>query len=167
MITTAASRAWSRRSIDACTTRLRLGVVDAASVDAAALATLGAMGVIRPSATAVQVVLGPIADQVAGEIRAFVGTLGAARAPLPPAPVGTAQALPVAPLLTLLGGRENIVSVSAAVGRLLVTVRQAPDLSRGALDRAGVLDAGTTAAGTIHLLVGDSAQATAVALLAG
>jgi N-acetylglucosamine PTS system EIICBA or EIICB component len=57
-------------SVDACTTRLRLTVRDQTAVDEAALRALGARGLIRPSADTVQVVLGPQADQVAGEIRA-------------------------------------------------------------------------------------------------
>ena len=56
--------------VDACTTRLRLRLGDPARIDEAALKALGARGVFRPGDDAVQVVLGPIADQVAGEIRA-------------------------------------------------------------------------------------------------
>lgn len=55
--------------IDACTTRLRLRVVDPARVDEAALKALGSRGVFRPGGDAVQIVLGPVADQVAGEMR--------------------------------------------------------------------------------------------------
>ncbi len=55
--------------VEACTTRLRLGVVDGGKINEAALRQLGARGVVRPSPTSLQVVLGPIADQVAGEIR--------------------------------------------------------------------------------------------------
>ncbi len=58
------------RAVDACTTRLRLTVADQSAVDEAALRALGARGLVRPSADALQVVLGPIADQVAGELRA-------------------------------------------------------------------------------------------------
>ncbi|KQP13234.1 N-acetylglucosamine-specific PTS transporter subunit IIBC [Pseudorhodoferax sp. Leaf267] len=57
------------KRVDACTTRLRLEVVDNALVREAALRALGARGVICPAPGSVQVVLGPIADQVASEIR--------------------------------------------------------------------------------------------------
>jgi glucose-like phosphotransferase system IIB component len=57
-------------AVDACTTRLRLSVADAARIDEPALRRLGAAGMVRLSANDVQVVIGPIADQVAGEIRA-------------------------------------------------------------------------------------------------
>src|SRR6185295_14369467 len=55
--------------VDACTTRLRLVVVDQNAIDDTALKQLGARGILRPTPNALQVVLGPIADQVAGEIR--------------------------------------------------------------------------------------------------
>jgi PTS system N-acetylglucosamine-specific IIC component len=68
-------------SVDACTTRLRLIVVDQGAVSEPALKALGARGVVKPSDKALQVVLGPIADGVAGEIRAAMagGAPAAAR----------------------------------------------------------------------------------------
>jgi len=57
-------------SVDACTTRLRLAVADNAKVDEVALKALGARGVIKPAPGSVQVVVGPIADQLAGEVNA-------------------------------------------------------------------------------------------------
>jgi PTS system N-acetylglucosamine-specific IIC component len=57
-------------AVDACTTRLRLSVVDNAAIDEAALKSLGARGVIKPAPGSVQVVVGPIADQLAGEVNA-------------------------------------------------------------------------------------------------
>ncbi|NEX95248.1 N-acetylglucosamine-specific PTS transporter subunit IIBC, partial [Caulobacter sp. 17J65-9] len=77
-------------SIDACTTRLRLEVVDQSAVNAGALKDLGARGLVKPSATALQIVLGPIADQVAGEIRAAAARGGQASKP-------AATAAPIAP----------------------------------------------------------------------
>src|SRR5438270_3121555 len=62
------------KSVDACTTRLRLDLADLAAVDEPALHALGARGIVRPGGNALQVVLGPIADQVAGEIRSAVAT---------------------------------------------------------------------------------------------
>src|ERR1700733_11652846 len=56
--------------VSACTTRLRLSLIDNRAIDEPALARLGSRGVLRSSTQGLQVVLGPIADQVAGEIRA-------------------------------------------------------------------------------------------------
>jgi PTS system N-acetylglucosamine-specific IIC component len=48
---------------------LRLIVANQGAVDTNALKQLGARGLVRPSATALQVVIGTNADQVAGEIK--------------------------------------------------------------------------------------------------
>jgi N-acetylglucosamine PTS system EIICBA or EIICB component len=55
-------------SIDACITRLRLEVRDGALVDDAALKSLGARGVIRPSANTAQVVFGARAENIADHL---------------------------------------------------------------------------------------------------
>jgi N-acetylglucosamine PTS system EIICBA or EIICB component len=71
------------RSVDACTTRLRLSVDSQSSVDEGALKRLGARGVVRPSAGTLQVVVGPTADQLAGDIRKALGSPPPAPAPAP------------------------------------------------------------------------------------
>ncbi|WP_099332704.1 PTS transporter subunit EIIB [Actinomyces minihominis] len=54
-------------TIEPCITRLRVEVVDSALVDEAALKNAGAFGVVQVGDT-VQVVVGPIADNLADEI---------------------------------------------------------------------------------------------------
>ncbi|MFN3776490.1 N-acetylglucosamine-specific PTS transporter subunit IIBC [Sphingomonas parapaucimobilis] len=117
--------------IAACTTRLRLIVVDPARVDEPALKRLGARGILRPSASGVQVVLGPIADAVAMEMRAAVesGPIAATArtaAPVTAAPVQTvaATALTSLPdiLVRAMGGADNIVSASHHAGRWRVVL---------------------------------------------
>jgi PTS system N-acetylglucosamine-specific IIC component len=76
-------------SLDACTTRLRLVMVDQSRVDEAALKRLGARGMIKPSATALQVVVGAEADQVAGEMR--IALRSAATATAVPGARGAAE----------------------------------------------------------------------------
>ncbi|HEY4275876.1 MAG TPA: N-acetylglucosamine-specific PTS transporter subunit IIBC [Rhizomicrobium sp.] len=98
-------------SIDACATRLRLIVADQAKVNEDALKALGARGIIRPSEKALQIVLGPIADQVAGEMRQAV-----ARGPKPSSPDR-------ARLLAILGGDANLAALSVRDSRLLVDVK--------------------------------------------
>ena len=56
-------------SVDACMTRLRLTLADTTAIDEAALKALGARGIVRPGGNALQVVVGPIADQLAQEVR--------------------------------------------------------------------------------------------------
>ena len=113
-------------SVDACTTRLRLTVADSAQIDEAALAALGARGVIRPSANAVQVVLGPIADHVAGEMRRRLKLPIATPTPASAtAQVPGTVAVPVAELLAALGGTQNVGGVEAAAGRVIVQLHDA------------------------------------------
>jgi PTS system N-acetylglucosamine-specific IIC component len=55
--------------VDACATRLRLEVNDNAKTDEEALKALGAVAVLHPGKGTVQVIIGPAADIIAGEIR--------------------------------------------------------------------------------------------------
>jgi PTS system N-acetylglucosamine-specific IIC component len=55
--------------IDACITRLRLSVRDITRIDDAGIKTLGASGIVKLNQTDLQVVLGPQAEIVAGEMK--------------------------------------------------------------------------------------------------
>ncbi|MGH8268502.1 MAG: N-acetylglucosamine-specific PTS transporter subunit IIBC [Steroidobacteraceae bacterium] len=72
---TALGGAANLQSVDACTTRLRLIVRTQDGINVEALKRLGARGVVRPSATALQVVVGPTADQLASEIREAMASM--------------------------------------------------------------------------------------------
>jgi PTS system N-acetylglucosamine-specific IIC component len=155
--------------IDACTTRLRLTVADGSRVDPAALARLGALGVVQPAANVVQVVLGPIADQVAGEIRRYVrGDADTSRAaevaPGSRPPVTEAidpQRVIAAPqLLAALGGKANVISVDVAPGRLLVRVTSYSIVDRNRVEALGARAVAVSAGGTVHILMGPAAAAT-------
>lgn len=60
-------------TIDACITRLRLTVKDGSQIDEKTLKALGAMGVVKLGQNNLQVILGPQAELVAGEMKK-VGT---------------------------------------------------------------------------------------------
>ena len=141
--------------VEACTTRLRLVLVDGSAVNEAALKRLGARGIVRPSATGLQVVLGPIADQVAGEIRAAMRLA-------PPAPHGHASAA----LLAALGGRGNVLGVATAPGRLLLPVARADAVDDGALAGLGVRGVARPAAESVHVLVAGAVDETVASLRA-
>ncbi|HEY6870522.1 MAG TPA: N-acetylglucosamine-specific PTS transporter subunit IIBC, partial [Novosphingobium sp.] len=107
------------RQVAACTTRLRLVVADQGKVDDAALRVLGAKGIVRPSADALQVVLGPEADQVAGDIRdALAMSPQAAVKPAAERPVPVDPATLPPALLEACGGVGNIRRVLAGHSRL-------------------------------------------------
>ncbi|MEG3180265.1 N-acetylglucosamine-specific PTS transporter subunit IIBC [Sphingomonas sp. LT1P40] len=124
-------------SVDACTTRLRLIVVDQKAIDDAALASLGSRGIIRPSASAAQVVLGPIADLVAEEIRGVLGGASATPAPRSVAaePATETATLPAA-ILSALGGNDNIRSILLLHGRIRVELADATQIDEPALASA-------------------------------
>lgn len=60
-------------NIDACITRLRLTVKDGSQIDEKTLKALGAMGVVKLGTNNLQVILGPLAEIVASEMKK-VGT---------------------------------------------------------------------------------------------
>ena len=146
--------------IAACTTRLRLIVVDPAQVDEPALKRLGARGILRPSASGVQVVLGPIADAVAMEMRAAVesGPIAAtarAAAPVMAAPVqevaAKAQTSLPDTLVRAMGGADNIVSASHHAGRWRVVLVDPARQAGTAPDQARTI--ATVAPDIVHILI--------------
>jgi PTS system N-acetylglucosamine-specific IIC component len=152
------------RSVEACTTRLRLVVADPSLLDEAALKSLGSRGVLRMADGAVQVVVGPIADQVASAIRAQWRNLGASAAlPSPPAQrVEQAITAPdrsvLARVAAALGGAANIAGMHVVGSRLCVQVRDAGSIDEAAL-RLAVRTVARPAPDSIHLVIGPAARA--------
>ena len=122
-------------SVDACTTRLRLIIADNQVIDDAALTALGARGIIRPSDKAAQVVLGPIADLVAEEIRGALSGGGAAAASTLSQPQirRAEQAKLPDDIAHALGGNDNLRTVRALHGRYRVELTDAARIDEGAL----------------------------------
>jgi N-acetylglucosamine PTS system EIICBA or EIICB component len=161
--------------VSACTTRLRLSLMDNRAIDEAALARLGSRGVLRSAETGLQVVLGPIADQVAGEIRDVIRT-GVAMQGAPRAdtarPGRTARDTPQASavrqpaavrpdfsaLLAALGGRRNVGNIACHAGRVLVSVADAKIVDEPALRTLGIRGVAHPAAGSLQLLIPGSAE---------
>jgi len=146
---TALGGAKNLTEVEACTTRLRLVLVDNKAVDEAALKLLGAQGVIRTSTNGLQVVLGPIADQVAGEIRAALRAAPEAHL-VPAAPVPDVDA---PGLLAALGGRDNVVDFTTSSGRLLIRAAQPEKIDESALSKLGLRGVARSAADQIQVLV--------------
>ena len=179
-------------SVDACTTRLRLIVASQDAVDTGALKALGARGFVRPSATSLQVVIGPNADQVAGEIRDVLRSAPATGTPpaAVPAPQitvsaspGTAGASPaavsaapsVAPdsatlaatlesLLAALGGSTNVRSIDVAASRLRIGVVKSSVIDANAIRSLGLRGVTVPSSECVHVIVGPAAGVTSEAL---
>lgn len=158
--------------VDACTTRLRLSVVDASKVSESELKTIGARGVLKRGSTNVQVIIGPEADIIADEIRTVIAQGGGDA--VKPAVAPAAAAVPVAstaaasgaqggaldpdPMrwLAVFGGAGNVVSLDAvAATRLRIVVRDPSAVDR---QRLATLDTAWVSADTFHIVVGDAAQ---------
>ncbi|WP_109479324.1 N-acetylglucosamine-specific PTS transporter subunit IIBC [Paraburkholderia sp. C35] len=155
--------------VDACTTRLRLSVVDAEKVSENTLKSIGARGVLKRGGGNVQVIIGPEADIIADEIRTAIASGSAvAAAPVASAkPAATAPAAPVAatgngpldpdPLrwLAVFGGATNVVALEAvAATRLRIVVRDPSAVDRQRLDTLSVAWVSTD---TFHIVVGENA----------
>jgi PTS system N-acetylglucosamine-specific IIC component len=156
-------------SVDACTTRLRLVVADPGSIDEAGLKALGARGVVRPSPRDIQVVLGPIADQVAREINQALETSRADEGPRPVArwspPDGlqsTARPedrLPdPGPWLRAMGGAANIRHVRVASSRLRLLVADDDAVDIVGLEALGARGLVRPGQGVWHVVLGPAAE---------
>jgi N-acetylglucosamine PTS system EIICBA or EIICB component len=143
-------------SLDACTTRLRLVVADETRVDAGRLKELGAHGVIRPTANAVQVVVGPAADQLAGEMRDYIGSATGREAgdvgPASPDP-GAIKPLALPQYLyEALGGKANLRKVELLAGRLRIEVADRGKVNEENLSSPDVKDVVWTSERVAHFL---------------
>jgi len=139
-------------SVDACTTRLRLVLRERDRMDLEALRRLGASGTVGIGARGLQVVVGPVADQLAGEIRARLAG-------------GDATAAPVdrEAWLAALGGAGNVTGVEPVAGRVLLTLKEASRIDADRLANLGARAVATLSATRVHVLHAD-AQALALAL---
>jgi len=155
-------------SIDACTTRLRLVVKDQSAVDAPALKALGARGLVKPSERDLQVVVGPIADEVAREMRQAMGSpIQAAPAPITvvaPVVVSSEHQSLAASLLAALGGASNLKNAEAAANRILVGLTDSSRIDAPALAGLGVRGVASVGDGATHLLLAEPAAGPAQAL---
>ena len=127
------------REVAACTTRLRLVLADRERVDENALRQLGARGMVRVGESGLQVVVGPIADQVASDIRARLA-----------APRDTAPA--ASRVVDALGGARNIANVACAPGRVLVTVKDSAGIDAARLRELFSRGVATPSSLSVHLL---------------
>jgi len=151
------------RAVEACTTRLRLVVGDPALLDEGALTRLGTRGVLRLADGAVQVVVGPIADQLASEIRAALRSVVPVSTPA--ARVSIPEKSAVDRVINALGGKANISSVRVNSTRLCVSLRDPAAVNETAL-RGAVRAVARPAADSVHLILGSEAPAWEAALLA-
>ncbi|MGM8849871.1 N-acetylglucosamine-specific PTS transporter subunit IIBC [Salinicola halophyticus] len=158
-------------SVGACTTRLRLVMKDDTAIDEPSLKALGARGILHLRGGGLQVIVGPIADAVADDIRVAVRDQG--KTLEVPVAVESDAALSDARLddesrqawLAALGGADNIRTLAAvAATRLRVELGDRSRIDESALQTlgaAGIQDLGDR---VVHLVVGCQAGAVANSL---
>ena len=140
--------------VSACTTRLRLELGDRTRVDREALKRIGARGTVDVGSNGLQVVVGPMADSIAGDIRAFLEDTHRERAD-------------ARPLVDALGGVGNIESMQVVKGRVIFEVRADAAVDRDAVRAASPRGAAFPAEGSVHVLhaQSDALEASVAALL--
>lgn len=143
------------KSVDACTTRLRLQLQNDAAVNEAALKALGSRGMIRPAAGSLQVVIGPEADLLADEIRQ-VCRLDAAK---PQAGAEGHQRW-----MSALGGESNVFAVEAVAGtRLRIELADSSKVDQAALKELGAQEVVPFSSTLLHVVLGSENETTAAA----
>ncbi|MFB9156895.1 N-acetylglucosamine-specific PTS transporter subunit IIBC [Chromobacterium violaceum] len=150
------------KSVDACTTRLRLQVASNEKVNEAALKALGSRGLIRPAAGSVQVVLGPEADLIADEIRGALGNaaaepqaaVSAVAETLASAAAAGGASIDKARWLAALRGAGNVRKIEAVAGsRLRVEVADAALVDQAALQALGASGVTAVSSSLLHVVL--------------
>ncbi|AZE21544.1 PTS system, N-acetylglucosamine-specific IIC component [Pseudomonas chlororaphis subsp. aureofaciens] len=160
-------------TVGACTTRLRLELADRNKASDSELKALGAMAVVRPGkGGSLQVVVGPLADSIADEIRLAMPSAGK---PLEqPGPAAAAfeapAAVSIAPQeavkwLDAFGGSDNVLQLDCvAMTRLRVQLGDNKALSEYQLKSLGCQGSSQLDDGVWHLLIGEKAASLGQAL---
>jgi PTS system glucose-specific IIC component len=155
------------RSLDACITRLRVELNEVSLASAEALRALGAAGVLQVGG-GMQAIFGTRSENLKTDMEEYMRTAQApaVRTPAEPELAVTPehQRLAVA-LLSALGGADNLARVEPrALTRLRVELRDAGAVDDSALEAAGASGVLRVSDSVIHVVVGESAPAMAVAL---
>ena len=150
-------------SIDACTTRLRLHLADRSKANDSELKALGAMAIVRPgNAGSLQVVVGPMADSLADELRIALPNAGVLPAMAATSEVRS-EPQPIAAIeaqqwLAALGGNQVMQVNCVALTRLRVRLGADQQMAENRLNALGCLGLSQLEDGVWHVLVGSRAQ---------
>jgi PTS system glucose-specific IIC component len=168
------------QSLDACITRLRVQVGSVRLVDRERLKALGATGSVVIGQS-VQAIFGTQSENLKTDMDRYLRAhasneagrripaiaVGVVTEPLgkPSATHVTGASIDPVSLLSALGGRQNVAAITAcATTRLRICVNDKDQVSREALESAGVLAVVPVGDGLYHLIVGWNADQLAKAL---
>ncbi len=176
-LVTAFGGAQNITNLDACITRLRVGVADIAKVDQPKFKEMGAAGVMVVG-QGLQVIFGTQSENMKTDMEEYLRSqpAGGAAPAAVAAPVvaktvvGTPSAaarVKADQVIDALGGRANIVSVEAVSGtRVRVEVADPKRFDQSLVKKAGVRAVATLGSANYHLIVGEDAGEVAQALSA-
>ncbi|MBR0851637.1 PTS glucose transporter subunit IIBC [Bradyrhizobium diazoefficiens] len=164
-------------NLDACITRLRVGVADMSKVDQTAFKAMGAAGVMVVG-NSLQVVFGPASEGYKTDMDDFIRSGGdappsisagaAAATATAPVPLEAAAVLPAdltAALRAALGGAANVRSAAAVAGtRVAVELAEPGKMDEVALSKVGVRAVMKVKTGVYQLVFGRFAPTYAAAL---
>lgn len=167
-------------TMDACITRLRIGVKNISQVDQPRLKELGASGVVTVGNN-MQAIFGPASENLKTDMEAYLEHAGPeaelGHASTTPATSTTATVKAAKPALSAdalakvtsmiggLGDKGNIKRVNAfAETRLRLELNDSKSIDQAALEAAGVQGIMQLAGDTIHLIVGLDADQYAAAM---
>jgi len=160
------------KDLDACITRLRVGVVEIGKADQKKLKALGAAGVLLVGNN-MQAIFGTRSENLKTDIEEYLKVAGAEAELSPEAiaevvyeppgvepklrdPLGAEKARD---FIAGLGGHDNIAKVEAAAEtRLRVVVRDSSAVDEAALEAAGILGLVPVGDKTWHLIAGPNAD---------
>lgn len=138
------------KEVDACTTRLRLQVVDSDRVDEPALKQLGARGVLRPAKGSVQVIIGPEADQLASEVKRSLQNAAS--------PAGSEHRVLARAMLEALGGPSNVRVVDSCTTRVRLSVADSHLVNDAKLQGLGTRGVVKPVNGSVQVILGPTAE---------
>ncbi|WP_051087855.1 N-acetylglucosamine-specific PTS transporter subunit IIBC [Endozoicomonas elysicola] len=163
-------------NIDACITRLRLTLKDPSVADESVIKALGASGMIRVGEKNLQIILGPQAEIIAGEMKKIAATEDLSTIQLP----GQAQEVAatvshgtvkkeveVKPLdnalfarqcLKVLGGHQNVTQIDACITRLRLTLKDASSVSDDSIKALGATAVVRVGEKNLQIVVGPQAE---------
>jgi PTS system N-acetylglucosamine-specific IIC component len=114
---------------------------------------------IRPTPDALQVVLGPIADQVAGEMRAYMKQAARAAVEAPASKLSsTTPGIDLNALVEALGGADNLKAVEGRSSRLLLELVDDAGVQDDVLKALGARGVVRSKPNSVHVLIGPGAE---------
>lgn len=161
-------------SLDACITRLRIGVSDMSKVNIARLKALGASGVLQIGNNA-QAIFGPKSENLKTDMVEYLQTAGDEADRVPEMAAGESMAAPppamaaiaadpqaaakAQQIIAALGGANNVRALDPiALTRLRIEIADPAQVNDAALSEAGVQAAMRVEDRILHLVVGLNAK---------